>query len=207
MNQIDIAYCGHACFLLDVNGYRIVLDPYANGSIPGLPNLKLDAEAVYCSHGHHDHNYVEAVRLTGIDKTAPYTLEEIVTPHDDQNGKLRGMNTVRIFNFEGLRVAHLGDLGCYPSEELLKKLQFADCLLIPVGGFYTIDAATARDIVEAVQPRVTVPMHYRTDNTGFDRIAHINDFTQYYSQVNTCNNTVSLSKNTENQILVINYKP
>ena len=207
MNQIDIAYCGHACFLLDVNGYRIVLDPYADGSIPGLPKLKLDAEAVYCSHGHHDHNYVEAVRLTGIDKTAPYTLEEIVTPHDDQNGKLRGMNTVRIFNFEGLRVAHLGDLGCYPSEELLKKLQFADCLLIPVGGFYTIDAATARDIVEAVQPRVTVPMHYRTDNTGFDRIAHINDFAQYYSQVNTCNNTVSLSKNTENQILVINYKP
>lgn len=207
MSQVNVTYCGHACFLLESAGYRIVLDPYANGSIPGLPNLKLYAEAVYCSHGHHDHNYVEAVHLTGIDKTAPYTLEEIVTPHDDQNGKLRGMNTVRIFNFEGLRVAHLGDLGCYPSEELLKKLQFADCLLIPVGGFYTIDAATARDIVEAVQPRVTVPMHYRTDNTGFDRIAHISDFTQYYPQFKTCDNAVSLTETTEKQILVINYKP
>ena len=89
----------------------------------------------------------------------------------------------------------------------MKKLKGLDCLLIPVGGFYTIDAKTAQQIIEAVQPKVCIPMHYRTDHTGFDQIAHIRDFTNAYPQVNTCDNTVTLTKNTENQILVINYKP
>jgi uncharacterized protein YjdB len=75
------------------------------------------------------------------------------------------------------------------------------------GNFYTIDAKTAQQIIEAVQPKVCIPMHYRTDHTGFDQIAHIRDFTNAYPQVNTCDNTVTLTKNTENQILVINYKP
>lgn len=205
MNRIDITYLGHACFMLSYQGCRIVLDPYADDSIPGLPKLRLEAEAVYCSHGHHDHSYAQAVTLTGNSTT--YTLEEMITPHDDQGGKLRGMNTVRIFDFDGFRVAHLGDLGCYPEESLLKKLKGLDCLLIPVGGFYTIDAKTAQKIIAAVQPKVCIPMHYRTDHTGFDQIAHIRDFTNAYPQVNTCDSTVTLTKNTENQILVINYKP
>ena len=207
MEQVNITYCGHACFLLEADGYRIVLDPYRDGMVPGLPDLNLKAEAVYCSHGHDDHGFVQAVTILDTDKSMPYTLDEFVTPHDDQGGKLRGMNTVRIFNFDGLRISHLGDIGCYPEDDLLNKLKHVDCLMIPVGGFYTIDAATAKNIVDAVQPRVTIPMHYRTDNSGFDRIAHISDFTQYYPRVKSCDNTVTLTQNTENQILVINYKP
>ena len=207
MTQVQVTYLGHACFMLECNGYRTVLDPYRHGMVPGLPGLNITAEAVYCSHQHDDHGFVEAVQLKATTQPAPYTLEEIETPHDDQNGQLRGMNTVRIFDFDGIRIAHLGDLGCEPQADLLEQLQNIDCLLIPVGGFYTIDAATAKKIVDATNPKVTIPMHYRTDHSGFDRIAHISDFTQYFTQIESVDNTVSLTSNTQKQILVINYKP
>ena len=101
----------------------------------------------------------------------------------------------------------MGDIGIFPEEPLLSELKGVDCLLIPVGGFYTIDSATAKQIVDAVCPRVCVPMHYRTDNTGFDVISHLNDFTKLFDGVEFLNNSFVLSKDTPKQILVLNYKP
>lgn len=207
MKQINITYYGHACFMLEMDGYRTVIDPYKDGMVDGLPNLSLEAEAVFGSHGHADHNYYQAVIIRKSNQTAPYTLESIETAHDDQGGKLRGKNLVRIFDFDGLRVAHLGDLGHLPEGDLLKKLQGVDCLLIPTGGTYTIDHVQAKQAVDLVQPKVVVPMHYRTDSTGFDVLTHLNDFTAQYQEVNSCENTFALTQKTENQILVIHYKP
>ena len=146
MKQVHITSLGHACFLLECGGYRVCIDPYAWGMVPGQPDLHVVADAVYCSHGHADHSFLEAVGLFAAEKPRPYTLTEFITPHDDQGGRLRGMNTVRIFDFDGLRIAHLGDLGCFPDEELAKALKGIDCLLIPVGGFYTIGVQTACQI-------------------------------------------------------------
>lgn len=207
MNQVKITYCGHACFLLEAAGWRIVIDPYRHGMVPGLPDLQLQAEAVYCSHTHDDHAFSEAVEIIDREDLAPYTVEEFLTPHDDQFGALRGWNTARIFDFSGLRVAHLGDLGCFPDERLLNALKGVDCLLIPVGGTYTIDPEMAKSIVDAVSPRVCIPMHYRTDTTGFDNIAHVDDFTRYYPEVRTAVNSVLLTNETQKQILVLQYKP
>ena len=206
MKQVNITSLGHACFLLECDGYRVCIDPYAWGMVPGQPDLHVVADAVYCSHEHGDHNFREAVGLFAAEKPQPYTLTEFVTPHDDQGGKLRGMNTVRIFDFDGLRVAHLGDLGCFPDEELEKALKGVDCMLIPVGGFYTIGVQTAYQIIRAAQPKVAIPMHYRTDKTGFDNIAHIEDFAKLWNEVTYADNTFCLTKETEKQILVLNYK-
>jgi len=205
--DVKIITLGHACFLLECEGYRVCLDPYAGGMIPGLPELHVVVDAVYCSHEHGDHNYRDAVGLFAAEKEAPYTLSEFVTPHDDQGGKLRGMNTVRIFDFGGLRVAHLGDIGCFPDEELAAALKNVDCMMIPVGGFYTINAQTAYQIVRAAQPKVCIPMHYRTDDTGFENIGHIDDFTKLFAQVNEVDNSILLTPNSEKQTLVLNYKP
>lgn len=205
--QVKITYHGHACFALEADGYRVVIDPYLHGMVDGLPNLNLEANAVYGSHGHADHNFFEAVTVQATDKAVPYTLQEFETPHDDQGGGLRGMNWVRIFRFGDLRVAHLGDLGDFPEETLLCALKQVDCLLIPVGGVYTVNPEMAKKIVDAVQPKVCVPMHYRTDSTGFDVLAHLNDFTKYYQEVTSCDNSFVLTKETPKQILVINYKP
>lgn len=207
MKQVNITYHGHACFTLEADSYRTVIDPYKDGMVDGLPNLSLEAEAVFGSHGHADHNYYQAVKLCPAKTAVPYTLESIETAHDDQGGKLRGMNQVRIFEFDGLKIAHLGDLGAVPQWDLLEKLRGVDCLLIPVGGIYTIDPVQAKRTIDLVQPRVAVPMHYRTENAGFDVLAHLHDFTGQYREVNSCDNTFVLTEQTENQILVINYKP
>ena len=204
--DVKITTLGHACFMLEAEGYRTVIDPYAHGMIPGLPELHVVADAVYCSHDHGDHNFREAVGLFAAEKPVPYTVSEYTTPHDDQGGTLRGMNTVRIFDFGGQRLAHMGDIGCFPDEALAAALKGVDCMLIPVGGFYTVNAQTAYQIVRAADPRVCIPMHYSTENTGFDNIAQVEDFTKLVGKVNTADNTFVLTPDTEKQTIVLNYK-
>lgn len=207
MKDVMITYLGHACFMLESDGYRAVMDPYKDGMVDGLPDLRVEAHAVYGSHSHADHNWFDAVSIQETMQKAPYVLSEFETPHDDQGGSLRGMNTVRIFDFDGLRIAHLGDLGDFPEEDVLAALEGVDCLLIPVGGTYTIDPEMAKKAVDAVDPRVCIPMHYRTDTVGFGVLAHLHDFTKYYPEVQECDNSFLLTKETPKQILVINYKP
>lgn len=206
MNQVNITYLGHACFLLEAERYRIVIDPYHHGMVPGLPDLQVEAEAVYCSHQHDDHNFVAAVSLRETDAAAPYTLKELVVPHDDAEGAKRGMNTIRVFDFGGLRVAHMGDLGRTLTEKEAGALGNVDCMLIPVGGFYTIDAAAAKTVTEQVKPRVIVPMHFRTEKTGFPVIAGLEDFTKLFPTVCHGANTFTLTKDTPKGILVLHYK-
>ena len=207
MDQVKVVYYGHSCFVLENNGYRVAVDPYRSGMIPGLPELCVTANAVFCSHSHDDHGHVQSVLLEKSNIPENFSMEKWITPHDDQGGKLRGMNTVHTYRFGNLRIAHLGDIGCFPDEGLLSALQNVDCLLIPVGGFYTIDAETAKGIVDAVNPRVCVPMHYRTDTTGLGKIAHLSDFAGYYERINTCENSFVLTQDTPKQILVIQYNP
>lgn len=174
MEQVRIEYFGHACFRVSGLGQRIVLDPYEDGCVPGCPDLRLDAEFVYCSHQHHDHNAVQCVKLH--DGGAPrFTVTELETDHDDAGGSKRGKNTIRIFAFDGIRVAHFGDLGRALTAAETKALQGLDCAMIPVGGFFTIDAPQAAAIVAAIEPRMVIPMHYRTESTGLDMIADIDE--------------------------------
>lgn len=207
MKKVNITYYGHACFMLESSGYRVVIDPYKDGMVAGMPDLHLRANAVYGSHGHADHNWFAAVELQELDQKIPYKLTELTTPHDPEGGALRGMNTVRIFDFDGLRVAHLGDLGDFPEGDVLAALKSVDCLLIPVGGTYTIDPVMAEKVIEAVNPRVCIPMHYRTDNAGLPVLAHLNEFTGAYSKVEECDNAFILTEDNPKQILVIHYKP
>lgn len=174
MEQVKIEYLGHSCFRLTCGGQRIVLDPYAAGMIPGLPELKTEAEFVYCSHEHGDHNAVSCVKLLEGGKPK-FTVTELLTDHDDVGGSKRGKNVIRIFDFGGIRVAHFGDLGRNLTEEEFKALDGLDCALIPVGGFFTIDAAAAASIAKRLHPTTIIPMHYRTETVGFDVLADIDD--------------------------------
>ena len=109
MEKITLHYLGHACFRLDFGQWRTVLDPYHDGMVPGLPPLHAEAEEVLCSHQHDDHNFTQAVHLNHVRGFAPYEMTTLTVPHDGDGGRLRGMNTIRIFRYGGLRVAHLGD--------------------------------------------------------------------------------------------------
>ena len=135
---MKLIWNGHSCFTLATEAGTLVIDPYEDGSVPGLSPLHLKADAVYCSHEHRDHGNRAAVALSG--KPCAVEVEELATWHDEVQGAKRGPNTMRIFSAEGLRVAHLGDLGCGLTPEQAEALSGLDALLIPVGGFYTIDA-------------------------------------------------------------------
>ena len=200
--EVKLTYHGHACFTLEYEGAKAVIDPYAWGMVPGQPDLHLTANAVYCSHGHADHNFTQAVEIEEV-PSLPWTVEEFETPHDDCGGAKRGMNTVRIFHCGPTRVAHLGDLGCFPDEALEKALKNVDVMMIPVGGYYTIGTQTAYQIIHSLKPAVAIPMHYRTDRQGFDEISHIDDFIKLYPFVKTCEGTFELEEDTGRQILIM----
>ena len=181
---MKITYYGHSCFTLETAGYTIALDPY-DEHVPGYTPLDIEACAVYCSHGHSDHCAIDKVRLVPGGENDPFDIVEMETYHDDCEGEKRGTNWMRIFEAEGIRVAHLGDLGCELDPEEASELSGVDVLLIPVGGYYTIDAKQAKAIVEQVRPRIVIPMHYRTGNKGFDVIADVRDFLELCENVTT----------------------
>lgn len=170
---MKIEYLGHACFKIND---ELVIDPYKDGSVPGLLPLRTSATKVICSHGHADHSGVECVEISdgaGCD----LEIEEIPCWHDDQEGALRGPNKMFVITSkDGEKLVHLGDLGHFPSDEQLAKISDADYLLIPVGGYYTIDAEMAVKICEACGAKCIIPMHYRTADSGYPEIATVDEF-------------------------------
>ncbi len=172
-----LTWLGHACFLLESEGYRVVIDPYTD--VPGCGELRLDADAVLCSHHHFDHDYTAAVTLRQ-GRANPFTVTTVNTFHDEKCGALRGENTVHILRAEGLTVVHLGDLGHRLDKSAVRNLRTCDVLLIPVGGTYTLDAAGAAETVRLLQPRAVIPMHYRGDGFGFDDITTVEPFLAHF---------------------------
>lgn len=171
---MTITWYGHSCFLLSSTNGSVVFDPYFPGSVPGLRLPELSADAVICSHGHDDHNYAAGVALSG--KIPSLKIRRFNTWHDDAGGAKRGKNIMTIVESEGLRVLHMGDLGHMLSAAQLAALGCIDVLFIPVGGYYTIDARQAAELVRKIAPRVTVPMHYRGSGFGYDVIGTVDDF-------------------------------
>lgn len=178
---MKLTWYGHACFLLETTEGSAVFDPYAPGSVPGLELPEIRADAVFCSHGHRDHAYEQAVALSG--NNPGFRVTRIPCFHDEKDGALRGENTIHVIEAEGKRVAHLGDLGHVPDEAALAALRGLDVLMIPVGGYYTIDAKTADAVANAVGARLVVPMHFRGEGFGYDVLARVEDFLKLRGEV------------------------
>ena len=172
-----ISWLGHACFALEYEGYRVVIDPFCD--VPGCRDTEEMADALLCSHEHFDHAYRAGVTLRQ-GKDSSFTVEVLDTCHDEAGGTLRGKNKIHMLRAGGMTVAHLGDLGHMPDETQVEQLRRCDALLIPVGGTYTLDAAGAAAVAAAVQPRVTIPMHYRGENFGFDNIGTVESFLAHF---------------------------
>lgn len=198
-----IRWNGHSCFTLATAQGTVVLDPYAPGSVPGLPDLDLTADLVLCSHGHADHSAADRVALSG--KPCAVAVEKLPCFHDKVQGAKRGPNTIHILSAEGLRLAHLGDLGHELSEEQLDKLAGLDALLLPVGGFFTIGPEQAKALVDRLRPRVVIPMHYRGEGFGYDITAPVEDYLALIDgPVERCTqNTLELTAHTPAQTAVL----
>lgn len=176
---MKLTWLGHACFLLEQDGFRIVIDPYKG--VPGYPPLRVQAHEVYCSHQHGDHNATDCVTLLPA-RENPFTVREVKTFHDERRGAERGENTVRVFSAGNVTVAHMGDLGHALTPEQIEAIGPLTVMLVPVGGFYTIDAAGAKAACTALQPRCVVPMHYYHPPYGLPNIGRLDPFLKLWPQ-------------------------
>ena len=202
---MKLTWMGHSCFLLESADGSCVFDPYAPGSVPGLELPALRADICLCSHGHHDHGYADAVCLSG--KECALKVEAADTFHDALRGTLRGKNTVYTVIAEGMRVTHMGDIGHIPDAETLAKIGTPDVLMIPVGGFFTVDAAKALEIARLTNARVVIPMHYRGEGFGYDVIAPADKFiTMAKNAVSFDTNELTVTPDTPRMTAVLKCK-
>ena len=167
---MKLKWLGHSCFLItSETGLRIITDPYSTGGGINYSPVNEAADIVTVSHNHRDHNNIVAVRgkpevITGSGtKTAKgLQFKGIASHHDESKGKERGANTIFYFTVDGIRLCHLGDLGHELSREEISQIGNVDVLLIPIGGFFTIDARVAAKVGDDLKPKVILPMHYKT---------------------------------------------
>ena len=190
-----INWIGHSCFAVESGGYTVILDPYQAGSVPGIAPVKACAHKVLCSHGHFDHGAAEEVTLLP-ERECPFTVRTLCSFHDEAQGSKRGKNLIHLLTAEGMTLVHLGDLGHMPEEETLAEMKGADVLLIPVGGFYTIDGDTAALLTQQVQPRVVIPMHYRSEHFGFEVLTGADVFLQHMDNVTAPGTCMEVTKDT-----------
>ena len=178
-----LKYYGHAFFSLSLeNGTEIAFDPY--DGFYQYPRRNVRADVCLMSHHHHDHDSAASVSAGAviIDQPGVYkpsegvTVHGIPTWHDEVKGAKRGENTVYVVEAEGLRVGHAGDLGHVPNASQRAQIGHLDVLLMPVGGYYTIDGQTALEVCRLLNPTVMIPMHYRTEYDEEMPIASLEEF-------------------------------
>jgi len=183
-NEARITWLGHAFFLVESKQARIAMDPF-NASV-GYPIPDVTADVVLVTHEHGDHNNVGAVkgsptvvRGAGQHGAVGIAVKGVATKHyDDPKNARRGPNTVFVWQQGGIKLAHCGDLGHVLSDAQVAEIGPVDVLMIPVGGFYTIDAQKAKRVVDQLKPKIVFPMHYRTDAMSGKKspLAPVDDF-------------------------------
>ncbi|MFH1087927.1 MAG: MBL fold metallo-hydrolase [Chloroflexota bacterium] len=180
---MKVKWLGHASFLItSQEGTRIITDPYKVVGGLSYDPVNESADIVTVSHEHGDHNNTagvagnpDLVKGPGVTHARGIEFQGIAAYHDASQGKERGPDTIFCFTVDGIRLCHLGDLGAPLSTEQVKEIGKVDIVMLPVGGFYTIDAAVASSTLEALNPRVALPMHYKTDKCSYP-IAGVDDF-------------------------------
>ncbi|HEY1449346.1 MAG TPA: MBL fold metallo-hydrolase [Solirubrobacteraceae bacterium] len=180
-----VEWFGQSAFHLSGDQGSVAIDPFGDMSaLAGARGMQWDYPAIagvepdllLVTHEHGDHNGVDAIdgdphTLRSTAGTHPSPLGEVTgvaSEHDEAAGTQRGPNTIFVFTLDGVRVCHMGDFGQSGlREEQAAAIGEVDLLFVPVGGGPTLGAEGAAVIVERLQPRWVVPMHYRTERIGF----------------------------------------
>jgi L-ascorbate metabolism protein UlaG (beta-lactamase superfamily) len=190
---VKIIYLGHSAFeVVLASGPRIVFDPYTAGAFGGglgVGPITGDYDVAIVSHDHEDHTSRDVLKRTkkivskaGRVVALGLVIESVLTFHDEAMGAKRGKNLISVVQAEGLRVAHFGDLGHAVRAKDTPALAGLDVIMIPVGGFFTIDAALAAKIAKDLKPKIVIPMHYKTAKNDFP-ITPVENFTKLMDNV------------------------
>ncbi len=172
-----ITWIGHSCFKIQdkigPDGTTLITDPFDKKI--GLKPPAFEADIVTVSHDHYDHNNKKTIKgkpfiveMAGEYDYHGVAIQGVESFHDAKNGGERGINIIYRIVMDNISVAHLGDLGHTLNDKQLEVLSGIDILLIPVGGKYTIGAQKAVEVVSQIEPRIVIPMHYKTPNLKLD---------------------------------------
>jgi L-ascorbate metabolism protein UlaG (beta-lactamase superfamily) len=189
-----IQFYGHSCFKIttkpagrgkeDVN---IFLDPFDKSV--GLRPPQGQADLVLVSHDHPDHNNVSALKgeprvidIPGEYSAKGVNIIGINSYHDDKKGSEKGLNTIYVLETEDMRICHMGDLGSDLTEKQYEAINGIDILMIPVGGKYTLDGELAAKIVRKIEPKIVIPMHFKTKGSEID----IEDEAKFCEEMGNC---------------------
>ena len=186
---MKVKWLGHATFLITSDaGVKIITDPYVTGGPLSYGEIKESADIVTVSHDHADHTNAAAVGgspaiVRGNTEAKEIKFKGIPSYHDKVGGSQRGNNVIFCFEVDGVKVCHLGDLGHQLSDKQLAGLGQVDILLIPVGGFFTIDAAAATQVCDRIKPGVIIPMHFKNNECNYP-IVGVGEFLKGKKNVN-----------------------
>jgi L-ascorbate metabolism protein UlaG (beta-lactamase superfamily) len=172
---MEITWYGHSCFRLTERNYAtVVTDPFDNKSI-GYDSLRLKSDIVTVSHDAPGHNYTEAIKgvshvidgpgefeIGGVFITGVQSDSGSSGKKKAKNGESSPRNTIYVFDYDGITVAHLGDLNVTPTQSEIESLGTVNVILVPVGGGGGLNAAKAAEIISLIEPNLVIPMHYST---------------------------------------------
>jgi L-ascorbate metabolism protein UlaG (beta-lactamase superfamily) len=164
---MEISWLGHSCFRIKGAHATLITDPYSAGL--GYSLGKPTARIVTVSHNHPGHCYSDGVggQPKVVSQPGEYEINDVLiigiaTFHDGEGGRKRGKNIVYLMEIDEVAVCHLGDLGHVLTNEQIEDIGNVDVLLLPVGGVSTLNAPMAAEVVRQLEPKVVIPMHYKT---------------------------------------------
>lgn len=180
--MIKIKWLGHACFKIYFDDIQCVIDPFEKGYVPGYRDISTSADIVLASHTHADHYGLNEVQQL-LRMVHGVNVTKVDTFHDDKDGALRGKNTVHIMEYNGVKIAHFGDIGHILTAEQVQQIGAVDVALVPIGGTYTVRAPQAKTVCQQVNAKIIIPMHYRTGEQGFDVLETTEEFESLFDNV------------------------
>jgi L-ascorbate metabolism protein UlaG (beta-lactamase superfamily) len=163
---MDITWHGYSCFTIKTRLGTIVIDPY-DPAVTGLKAPQLKADILLVSHNHAGHNFVAGVAggPKVIDWPGEYEVKGIalvankVQYSKEGTEKKKGEGMFFTIVADGLRLCFLGDMGGV-DDALIESIGDVDLLFLPIGGHNTMDAKQAHEVIEEIEPRAVIPMHY-----------------------------------------------
>ncbi|KKP98629.1 MAG: Zn-dependent hydrolase of the beta-lactamase fold-like protein [Parcubacteria group bacterium GW2011_GWD2_38_12] len=176
---MQIQWYGQSCFKIQSGDVTIIIDPFDKKI--GLTPPRGKTDIVLSTHDHMDHNNSEGFDdVFFINTPGEYEIKNAIIKgmssfHDNVLGDKNGINTIYTLEIEGIKICHLGDLGQKElSSEQVDAIGNVDILMAPIGGEYalegekmnTLDAEGVKTIINQIEPRIMVPMHYFIKGLG-----------------------------------------
>lgn len=169
---MEIISFGQSAFKVTGKDIAVVIDPFSKAEDLGRKPIKTSADVVTISHDHWDHNNVGDIagnpvvfNMPGDYEVKGVTFKGIDSKH---GGDVDISNTIFTMKIDDITVGHLGDLGAVLTSAQLDKINGVDILLVPVGGKFTLDAEKAVEVVNQIEPKIIIPMHYKSADSDVD---------------------------------------